>query len=93
MNVEEIGSFDACTFPATSEQLIAECGETELALANGTETIADVLARLPEQEFASAEGARRAVYGTLGDGAIGRRGYSDRDPTCPGETGHDPLSL
>lgn len=91
--VEQTGSFERCTFPATSDQLIAECGNVELELADGSETVGEVLSRLPNQEFDSIEEARAAVYGTVGAGAIGRRGYSDRDPTCPGEVGHDRLSL
>ena len=86
-------TFSDCSFPATTNELIAECGETELQLSNGTETLAEVLCRLPDQTFDSAHDARTAVYGTVGADAIGRQGYSDRDPTCAGETGHDQLSL
>lgn len=86
-------TFSECSFPATTDQLIAECGETELQLSNGTETLAEVLCRLPNQTFDSARDAHIAVYGTVGADAIGRREYSDRDPTCAGETGHDQLSL
>jgi hypothetical protein len=33
------------------------------------------------------------AYGALGEAAIGRKGYSDRDATCPGEDGHQQVSL
>jgi hypothetical protein len=34
-----------------------------------------------------------AAYGMLGEEAIGRKGYSDRDPRAPGEQDSEPLSL
>jgi len=33
------------------------------------------------------------TYGALGEEAIGRKGYSDRDPYCIGEEGHERVSL
>jgi hypothetical protein len=85
-------TFASHTVPTTASDLIEEYGELELELPNGNETLGDVLDRVDEQEFDSAEDATQSTYGALGEEAIGRKGYSDRDPTCPGED-HEPLSL
>ncbi|WP_336326104.1 DUF5789 family protein [Halovenus sp. HT40] len=86
-------SFATHTFPSTTEELIEEYGEMELELPNGQNTLADVLSRLPETEYESSEEALEAAYGVLGEEAIGRKGYSDRDPLAPGERDSEPLSL
>ena len=90
-DVEE--SFETHTFPATTEELIEAYGDLDLELANGSTTLADVLSQLPDEEFDTPEDARLTTYGSLGEEAIGRKGYSDRDPVSPGEDGPEPLSL
>lgn len=86
-------SFASHTFPTTTTELIEEYGELELELPNGDNTLGDVLSRLPEKEYESSEEALEAAYGVLGEEAIGRKGYSDRDPLAPGERDSEPLSL
>lgn len=86
-------SFASHTFPATTDELIEEYGELEFELPNGENTLEEVLSRLPEAEYDSREEAVQAAYGALGEEAIGRKGYSDRDPRCPGEKYPEPVSL
>lgn len=86
-------SFATHTFPTTTDQLVEEYGELEIELPNGASTLGEVLERVPNEEFASAEDALQATYGALGEEAIGRKGYSDRDPICPGERIDEPVSL
>lgn len=86
-------SFATHTFPSTTEELIEEYGEMELELPNGVNTLEDVLSRLPDEEYEDSEEALAAAYGVLGEEAIGRKGYSDRDPLAPGERDSEPLSL
>lgn len=71
-------------YPATTEELIDEYGDRTLKLPNGTETVGDVLARLESETFENPEDARLAVYTAVSDKAVGRVGYSDRDPTPNG---------
>jgi len=85
--------FEAHSYPATTEELIEAFGETELTLANGTETLGEVLSRLPGETFDSAEDANMAAYSVVSSKGIGRKHYSDRDPIAPGEDGPDPVSL
>ncbi|QCS44156.1 DUF2795 domain-containing protein [Natrinema versiforme] len=71
-------------YPATTEELIEEYGDRTLELPNGSETVGDVLARLEPETFDNSEDARFAVYSAVSDKAVGRVGYSDRDPTPVG---------
>ena len=72
---------DAHQYPATTAELIEAYGEERLELPNGSERIADVLGRLESETFESADDARMAVYSAVSNKAVGRVGYSDRDPT------------
>jgi len=84
---------DAHSFPATTEELIEEYGELELDLPNGTETFGEAMGRLESETFEDAAAVRQAAYSAVGSGAIGRKGYSDRDPVAPGEDGPRQLSF
>lgn len=84
---------DTHTFPASAEELIAEYGEIDLELQNGTETFGDALSRFGETTFEDAEDARLATYSAVSKNAIGRPDYSDRDAPSIGETGREPVSF
>ncbi len=75
---------DDYEYPATTDDLIADHGDRTLELPNGTETVSEVLGRLDSETFTNPEEARFAVYSAVSDKAIGRVGYSDRDPTPVG---------
>ncbi|MWG34399.1 DUF5789 family protein [Halomarina oriensis] len=85
--------FDAHSYPATAQDLIEEYGEMVLDLPNGSETVAEALAPMEATTFQDAESARLALYSSVSSKAIGRRFYSDRDPTVVGETGPDQVSF
>ncbi len=85
--------FEHHSFPTTTGDLIAAYGDIELDLPNGTVTLGEVLGRLPNERLQSAEEAQLATHCALSEAAIGRKGYSDRDPTNPGEQGHDVVSF
>ncbi|AKH98552.1 DUF5789 family protein [Halanaeroarchaeum sulfurireducens] len=81
------------SYPVTAEELAERCGEHELTLPNGAETLEAVIERCGEETFESAFDAQQSVYSALSSKAIGRKGYSDRDPTPMGVDGHEPLSF
>ena len=83
----------AHSYPTTTADLIETHGDLEIAFPNGTETLGDVFGRVDESTFETAEEARLMLYSALGDAAIGRKFYSDRDPTALGEDGHEQVSL
>jgi hypothetical protein len=79
-------------YPLSAAELAAACGDHELANAGG-ETLRTVIARTGDDRFASAQEATFAVYGALDGAAVGRVGYSDRDPDPMGVEGSDPVSF
>lgn len=91
--IEVENRLDDHSYPATTDELIDAYGGLELLLPNGTETFGDALGRIGPYTLESSEAARLMAYSAVGDAAIGRKGYSDRDPTAPGEDGHDQVSL
>lgn len=90
-NAEE--KLDTHSFPATTAEVIAEYGEVELDLPNGSETLGDALSRLGDETFPDAESAKTAARSAVSEKAIGRKGYSDRDSPAVGEDGPDQLSF
>jgi len=81
------------SYPATTTELIAEYGDSEILLQNGTETIGEILSRLGEETFEDSDGVRQSLLTGVSHKAIGRRFYSDRDQYTPGEKGADPVSF
>lgn len=72
--------FDSLSYPLTSEELARLVGEEEVELPEGTETVGEVLGRFETDTFGCPEEARLMFLSALGSEAIGRKGYSDRDP-------------
>src|SRR6056297_1192794 len=86
-------AFDAQQYPITTEELIEAEGDLTLELPNGTEKLADALRRSAPETFETAEDARLTAYAGVSGKAIGRKGYSDRDPVCMGEDGPEQVSF
>ena len=77
-------AIDDYEYPATTEELIDEYGDRTLELPNGTETVADVLGRLESETFESPDDVRLSLSCAVSEKAVGRVGYSDRDPNPVG---------
>jgi hypothetical protein len=86
-------ALDGHTYPATTAALIEAYGDLELEHPNGSETLGDVLARAGAETHEDAESARLAAISAVASGAIGRKGYSDRDPVAIGEDGPEQVSF
>ncbi|MCL9813641.1 DUF2795 domain-containing protein [Natranaeroarchaeum aerophilus] len=71
--------FTDAEFPITSDELLDRYGDEEIDLSN--ETLREVLERTGPETYENREDAEFAVYSGVSDRAIGRKGYSDRDPT------------
>lgn len=85
------GTIDSADYPMTAAELLERLGDGEIDLPAGGEPMARVIGRCGTDSFASADEARLSVYGALPDGAIGRKGYTDRDPPMLGEV--EPISF
>ncbi|ELZ09260.1 hypothetical protein C479_10580 [Halovivax asiaticus JCM 14624] len=75
---------DELEYPATTDELIAAYGDQPIELPNGTETVGDALGRMSQETFESPDEFRLTLQSALSDKAVGRVGYSDRDPNPPG---------
>ncbi len=84
---------DSYQYPVSTEQLIAAHGDYVIDLPNGTETLEEVLRRAGDETYDSPHQARDAMYGAVSSKAIGRKHYSDRDPTTMGTNGPNQLSF
>lgn len=70
-------------YPLTTEELVDHCGDRELETQNGTVSVCDVLERGGSETYTNSEEARFALLAALPKEAVGRPGYSDRDPVAP----------
>jgi hypothetical protein len=86
-------AFEAHTYPMTTDELIDAHGDMVLELPNGTETLADALGRSGPETFETAEDAMLTACSGMSSKAIGRVGYSDRDPVAMGEDGPEQVSF
>ncbi|AHB64643.1 hypothetical protein HISP_01000 [Haloarcula hispanica N601] len=86
-------AFQSYDYPVSAEEIIEGDGDMELELPNGTERLGDALSRSAPETFESAEDAEFAAFAGVSSKAIGRKGYSDRDPVCMGEDGPDQVSF
>ena len=68
-------------YPITTDELIARHGDRTIQLADGSETLREVLSRLDTETYEHPEDAEYAIRSAVSERAIGRKGYSDRDPT------------
>lgn len=76
-------AIEAAEYPLTTQELIEHCGDTELELQAGTEEVCDALERAGDETYENPEEARFALLSGLSKEAVGRQGYSDRDPVDP----------
>ena len=80
----EFGEFgdrmDSLDYPIEHDTLVDEHGDAELGLPDGTATLEEVLSPLQEegQTYEDAEELETMVLNSVGDEAVGRKGYSDR---------------
>ncbi|WP_254864302.1 DUF5789 family protein [Halovivax gelatinilyticus] len=85
MHLSATTSFtESLDYPATTAELISSCGEQPIELPNGTETVGDVLERVSQETYETPDELALILQSALSRKAIGRFGYSDRDPSPPG---------
>ncbi|WP_137284258.1 DUF5789 family protein [Halorussus salinisoli] len=80
-------------YPATTNQLADSYGDYRLDHPNGSETLGEVLQRVGSETFGTSGEAEEMLYSAVSSGAIGRKGYSDRDPTTLGTLGPNQVSF
>lgn len=85
--------FDHLSFPLTTEQFIAAVGRREIVYPTGkVERVEEVCRRVDVDEYSSRDDAELVIRSALDGDAVGRRGYSDRDPPIPGVDRYEQVS-
>lgn len=80
-------------FPATCRELIESCGDERIEHQRGGERFGDLMEPLSGETFDSPGAVHQAVLGVIGEEAVGREGYSDRDPIGRDEPGSEDRSF
>ena len=86
--IEFESQMDRLTYPTTTGDVVEEFGATEIDFQDGTARVDSVLGRYGTETYASPDELRMSLYGSLPETAIGRKGYTDRDPPALGEFEH-----
>jgi hypothetical protein len=68
---------DGHDYPATMQELTEAYGDHVVEYSGGSESLRAVLAPF-DDTYESASEVRQAVLNAVGQGAIGRKGYTDR---------------
>ena len=80
-------------FPTTTDRLTEVHGDQLLTLEDGSETMGEVLARSGPETFHDPNDVLLTLYGGVSAEAVGRIGYSDRDPPPMGSRGPEQISF
>ena len=84
---------DEVTFPIRVDQFVTEMGHHLIEYSTGTvESVEELCDRIDVSQYVSAEDAGMSLMLAMHGDAVGRRGYSDRDPPIHGVDGYDPVS-
>lgn len=75
---------EAGEYPLTAEELLERYGERRVEHANGSVTLRELLGESTEAGYGSADEVRQAVLNMVGDGAEGRKAYTDREQNATG---------
>jgi hypothetical protein len=67
------------TYPVARETAAEQLDDVTVRLANGEETLGDLIADVPSDAFDSAEELRDELYGYLPEEALGEPGQSEGD--------------
>ncbi|WIV68413.1 DUF5789 family protein [Natrialbaceae archaeon AArc-T1-2] len=73
-------------YPASQDELLSAYGDRELEVAEETTTLEELIGPLNEEEYRSYDEVEGAIMNMVGDEAIGRKNYSDRDSPALGES-------
>lgn len=68
------------SYPATPGEIVDELDDPVLQLPNGEERLAEAFDRIDVDRLDCPEDATLSMLSALSEDAIGRKGYSDRDP-------------
>ena len=83
---ELLTRLETVSYPTTADRVVKEFDDPKLALVDGEEHLSSVLDRIDNEALDCCDDAKLAVLGGLKGEAVGRKGYSDRDPPTLSES-------
>lgn len=90
---EMLERLEDVSYPITVDALVNEFDDQELDVANGSDRLENVFVRTRTTELKCSDCAKLTVLAGVTEDAIGRKGYSDRDPPLPNASGPDSRTL
>ena len=87
MDVNELLTrLETMSYPTTTDRVVEEFDDPTLALVDGEERLSSVFERTDDKILNCCDDAKLTVLGGLKGEAVGRKGYSDRDPPTLSES-------
>ena len=74
------GALDGHEFPSTGRELIEAHGDHRIGHQRGSVRFGEVMEPVAGETYDSPGAVHQAVLNVIGEEAVGREGYSDRDP-------------
>lgn len=94
MRVNEVlNRLEGMQYPRNVGDIVTVLNDPTIELANGSQKLSDIYAAVDIDVVASPDEAKLVFLSGLDSAAIGREGYSDRDPPATSESGVSPLTL
>jgi hypothetical protein len=72
-------------YPLSNEDLLDQYGDREVTHANGSVTVRELVEPMEEVTYESADDVQQELLNMVGEGAVGRKEYSDRGVQTQGE--------
>jgi hypothetical protein len=72
-------------YPLSNEDLRDHYGDRELTHANGSVTVWELVEPIDEATYDSADEVQQELLNMVGEGAVGRKEYTDRGVQTQGE--------
>lgn len=86
--IEFESRMDQLSYPATTADVVDEFGGDRLDIGEGEARVERVFGEIDAETYASPDELRMTLYGSLPEAAVGRKGYTDRDPPGIDEFDH-----
>lgn len=72
-------------YPISADELLERYGGREVRHAGGSATLRELLSGASEETYESPDAVHQAVLNMVGEGAEGRKDYTDRETNARGE--------
>lgn len=86
--IEFESRMDQLSYPATTADVVEAFGGDQIDFGDSAAPVERVFGEIDAETYASPDELRMTLYGALPEAAVGRKGYTDRDPPGIDEFDH-----